>query len=197
VIDAGRQIGCILEIASILIQCGKKPGWNCPLLLSQQFRECGMEAPLNICRVQKEIAGVVAALGPLANIPSTLAQKALDVVRHAAPKGLEDVFKGPVANAGAFNNHDVECEDSKSELTCPGLLPIPEEQEGQEGSPKEGESGDKEGGEDQPKQEPGKEGKDTSSRERRTAKSVRRRVVKGRRSADRCRRPKKCIGHGL
>ncbi len=124
VIAKAKTIGPILEAASIVIQCGKKPGWNCLLLLSKQFRECGMEAALNICAVQKEIAGAVALVGPLANLPSSLAQEALDVVKDAAPDVVKDIFSEPVAKPGAFNSGDIECEDSPTELTCPGFLPF-------------------------------------------------------------------------
>ena len=97
-IDAGATISTLLEVASVAIQCGKKPGWGCLLLLSSRFRECGMETALNICEIQKQIAGVVALVGPLANLPTTLAQTGLDVVKDAMPPGLKDVFSEPPDN---------------------------------------------------------------------------------------------------
>jgi len=121
VMDAAKTIGPILEAASVLIQCGKKPGWGCLLLLSKRFRECGMEAALNICEVQKQIAGVVSVIGPLADLPATLAQKALDVVKDAAPKDLKDVFSEPVPAWGRFNNDEIECEDTPPETNCPAI----------------------------------------------------------------------------
>ncbi|MDB5979778.1 MAG: hypothetical protein JWQ69_793 [Pseudomonas sp.] len=124
VMDVGSTIGTILEAASVAIQCGKKPGWGCLLLLSKNFRECGMEQALNICVLQKQIASLVSEIGPLADLPATLAQKALDVVKDAAPVGLKEVFSEPVATSGLFNNDDIECEDSVSELNCPGLIPL-------------------------------------------------------------------------
>jgi hypothetical protein len=124
VMDAGSTIGTILEAASIAIQCGKKPGWGCLLLLSKNFRECGMEQALNVCVIQKQIASLVAEIGPLADLPAVLAQKSLDVVKNAAPDGLKEVFSEPVATSGSFNNDDIDCEDSVSELTCPGFIPL-------------------------------------------------------------------------
>ena len=124
VMDASKIIGPILDAASIMIQCGKKPGWNCLLLLSKQFRECGMEAALNICEVQKQIAGIVSVVGPLRDMPATLAQTALDLAKDASPDGLKDIFSEKVPTSGAFNNDEIECEDSQSELTCPGFIPL-------------------------------------------------------------------------
>ncbi|MDB6144115.1 MAG: hypothetical protein JWP80_3159 [Pseudomonas sp.] len=124
VMDVGSTIGTLLEAASVAIQCGKKPGWNCLLLLSQTYRECGMEKALNICLLQKQISSLVADIGPLADLPVTLAQKTLDVVKDAAPVGLKDVFSEPVATSGGFNNDDIDCEDTPSELNCPSI-PIP------------------------------------------------------------------------
>ena len=160
--DAGTTIGRILEIMSIAIQCGKKPGWNCLLLLSKQFRECGMETALNICDVQKEIASIVALVGPLADLPATLAQTALDVVKDASPDALKDVFSETVAKSGAFNNAEIDCEDSPSELLCPGLIPSSAPGKGLEGKEK---GGDSKTEDEQKKDEPpgpqhGKHGKD-------------------------------------
>ncbi|MDB6158420.1 MAG: hypothetical protein JWO04_2126 [Gammaproteobacteria bacterium] len=123
VIDTAKTVGPILEAASIAIQCGKKPGWGCLLLLSKRFRECGMESALNICIVQKQIAGLVAELGPLANLPATMAQSALNVVKDAAPDAVKEVFSEPVARSGIFDKSEIECEDTPPELFCPGLMP--------------------------------------------------------------------------
>jgi hypothetical protein len=125
VIDTSKTIGPILEAASIAIQCGTPPGWGCLKLLARKLVDCGMEAALNVCAVQKEIAGIVSAVGPLANLPATLAQKSLDVVKEAAPEGLKDVFSEPVSTSGAFNKEDIECEDTPQEGNCPGLFSAP------------------------------------------------------------------------
>ncbi|WP_289535817.1 DUF4157 domain-containing protein [Pseudomonas sp. SO81] len=125
VIDTSKTIGPILEAASIAIQCGTPPGWGCLKLLARKLVDCGMEAALNVCAVQKEIAGIVSAVGPLANLPATLAQKSLDMVKDAAPEGLKDVFSEPVSTSGAFNKEDIECEDTPPEGDCPGLFSAP------------------------------------------------------------------------
>lgn len=125
VIDKSKYIGPILEAAGVAIQCGKKPGWNCLLLLSSKYRQCGMEMALNLCPVQKQVASAVAAVGPLANLPATLAQSALDVSKEAAPDGLKEIFDEKVGASGNFDSNDIDCEDTPLETDCPALIPLP------------------------------------------------------------------------
>jgi hypothetical protein len=122
IMDLSKIIGPIAEAAAIALQCGTPPGWGCLKILARKLQECAIEAALNICAVQKEIANLAAAVGPLTNLPATLAQTIMGVLKKAAPKGLEDIFDEPIPQQNIPSGDDIECEDSPPETKCPGLF---------------------------------------------------------------------------
>ena len=154
VMDAAKLVGPVLDAASFMILCGKKPGWHCLSLIVPHIQQCGMQAALNICEVQKQIAGIVSIVGPLRDIPATLAQTALDLAKDASPEGLKDIFSEKVPTSGAFNNDAISGRGFRVGPVLPGLNPSP----GKDGIlPNEGEKK-----EEEKKEEDKKEGKEKS-----------------------------------
>lgn len=119
--DLSRTIGPIVEVASIAAQCASPPGWGCLKLLARKLTDCAIDAALNICWVQKKIAGAVEEIKAVADIPADVAELALKQLKKLAPKELEDVFDEPVPRATSSGNEEIECEDSPPESGCPSL----------------------------------------------------------------------------
>jgi hypothetical protein len=119
--DISRTIGPIVEVASIAAQCASPPGWGCLKLIARKLTDCAIDAALNICWVQKKIAGAVEEINAVSNIPADVAELALKQLRKLAPKELEDVFDEPVPRATSSGNEEIECEDSPPDPGCPSL----------------------------------------------------------------------------
>ncbi|WP_313915782.1 DUF4157 domain-containing protein [Tahibacter sp.] len=119
--DLSSTIGPIVEVASIAAQCASPPGWGCLKLLARKLTDCAIDAALNICWVQKRIAGAVEEINAVANIPTDVAELALKQLKKLAPKELEDVFDEPVPRATSAGNDEIECEDSPPDSGCPSL----------------------------------------------------------------------------
>ncbi|MET0250632.1 MAG: DUF4157 domain-containing protein [Novosphingobium sp.] len=113
------KIGPIVEAATIALQCGTPPGWGCLKILLRKLNECAMDAVINFCPIQKEIAEIVEDLGPIGRLPQELAQIALNKLKAIAPTGIEDIFAEPVAGLANKSSGEIDCEPSAPEPGCP------------------------------------------------------------------------------
>lgn len=112
------KIGPIVEVASIALQCASPPGWGCLKLLARQLTDCAIDAALNICWVQKKVAGVVENFDKVNKLPNDIAALALKHLKALAPKGLEDIFSEPVAAPTESGKGEIDCADSPPDPDC-------------------------------------------------------------------------------
>lgn len=102
------KVGPIIEGAVIALQCLTPPGWGCLKMLARKLQNWAIQKVLDMCDVKEAIAGLVAKAPFLNNISKSLGDKALQLMKTAAPPAFQDVFE---AEADLPAPDAVACDD--------------------------------------------------------------------------------------
>lgn len=118
-VDLAEDMGPIIEVGMIIAQCATPPGWGCLKLIAQEAIRYAVDEIVATCYVQRWVAGRMLAIDGFNEIPPTLAQTLLDLLRDLAPDPVKDVFDGPIPSEPPPSPEEVPC-DEESEGVIEG-----------------------------------------------------------------------------